>query len=660
MDLLGYQGNCLSAPAEVSAWTEFCEVSIPQALEKVLKDLRNGRERNSPATPAAPDGFHISPEHGQLQQIILPIELAKYEVHLQQPVRMHNIRKRMQRSEPRPTPSVPQSGGPGDSDARNSQIGKEALMVLDQGCEKILNSLTGMKLDSIEDFARNQHIYAEGPDYLLSDVLLYTYYYLLEKYWPGVLDIVPRTRTWFQIMSNTLRMETRLDRWVNVDSSLTHPQSQPRTPIPINSQVGSEATNNLSSLDGKIYEQSERQVMILDGFQVVLPSTRRVSLYKSDPSRQNPNAKTFTRQYDIDRVFQWFSQMGLNSRTDLLDIRGYVPAHESAGESPSQGTGEVETEMGIDWSRLPHLVHPLSGMLPEKRLLKKCQQLENLANAVLDIVANIGPTKDERREAIRERGQQQSCCDESGPRPECLGKYPPRPNLHGESGQKKGDNPGLAQTKNASTDIAISEVQKQTPVIVDFCSGGGHLGILLAYLLPQAQIYLVENKDESLRRAFERVECLGLSNVGFFQCNLDYFTGHFDVGVSLHACGVATDLVLKACLDNRAAFVCCPCCYGSVQENHIIDYPKSKAFQRMGWNFKDYLIVGHTADQTHPNHSKTAQGLRAMDMVDSDRVWEAIEKGYQVKLSTLNPPSCTPKNNLLVGTWNRSGELHNQ
>ena len=40
----------------------------------------------------------------------------------------------------------------------------------------------------------------------------------------------------------------------------------------------------------------------------------------------------------------------------------------------------------------------------------------------------------------------------------------------------------------------------------------------------------------------------GMSNCRFFQCNLDYFRGAFDVGLSLHACGLATDLVLAKCL----------------------------------------------------------------------------------------------------------------
>ena len=115
-------------------------------------------------------------------------------------------------------------------------------------------------------------------------------------------------------------------------------------------------------------------------------------------------------------------------------------------------------------------------------------------------------------------------------------------------------------------------------VIVDFCSGGGHLAILLAYLLPEVTVYLVENKHQSLLRAIKRVQALGLSNCRFYQGNMDYFQGRFDIGVSLHACGVATDLVIQASVRQKASFVCCPCCYGSVQANHMLAYPRSNAF----------------------------------------------------------------------------------
>ena len=70
--LLGYQGNCLTAPAEVSTWTKFCEIDLPKATQTFLN-----HDENSSSS-------------------ILPYELAQFEVHLGQPVKIHNIRKRMQ------------------------------------------------------------------------------------------------------------------------------------------------------------------------------------------------------------------------------------------------------------------------------------------------------------------------------------------------------------------------------------------------------------------------------------------------------------------------------------------------------------------------------------------------------------------------------------
>lgn len=197
---------------------------------------------------------------------------------------------------------------------------------------------------------------------------------------------------------------------------------------------------------------------------------------------------------------------------------------------------------------------------------------------------------------------------------------------------------------------AVLKVAKPGHTIVDFCSGSGHLGIILAYLLPRCQIILLENKEESLSRACQRVVKLKLTNVTFCQCNLDYFCGKFDVGVSLHACGVATDLVIQRCISENAVFICCPCCYGSVQNNHILTYPRSKVFQDSALTLRDYLVLGHSADQTHDEHNaKTDQGKICMGIIDTDRCLQAKEAGYTVTLAKLIPESCTPKNNLLVG-----------
>ena len=46
--------------------------------------------------------------------------------------------------------------------------------------------------------------------------------------------------------------------------------------------------------------------------------------------------------------------------------------------------------------------------------------------------------------------------------------------------------------------LAVKSMARSGQVIVDFCSGGGHLGIVLAYLLPDVVVYLVENKQVCL------------------------------------------------------------------------------------------------------------------------------------------------------------------
>ncbi|KAK8746668.1 hypothetical protein OTU49_017132 [Cherax quadricarinatus] len=197
---------------------------------------------------------------------------------------------------------------------------------------------------------------------------------------------------------------------------------------------------------------------------------------------------------------------------------------------------------------------------------------------------------------------------------------------------------------------AIQIFAKKGDVIVDFCAGGGHVGIVAAFCLPECKVLLVENKEASLVRAKKRVEDLQLNNVTFMQCNLDYFKGHFNIGVCLHACGVATDLVMLKCLEQKAAFVCSPCCYGGVQSNHILKYPRSQVFCNLPLSLNEYLILGHAADQTHDeSNPKTGQGQLCMKLIDTDRLMLAKTFGYSTKLVQMQPKTCSPKNHLLIG-----------
>ncbi|KAH1014933.1 hypothetical protein HUJ05_012734 [Dendroctonus ponderosae] len=199
----------------------------------------------------------------------------------------------------------------------------------------------------------------------------------------------------------------------------------------------------------------------------------------------------------------------------------------------------------------------------------------------------------------------------------------------------------------------LEAVGDKTCRIVDFCSGSGHLGILIALALPKCKVILVENKEMSLARAKATIAKLHINNVIIVQSNLDYFTGTFDLGLALHACGVATDLVLEMCIKNHADFVCCPCCYGGIKDCHEVSYPRSAKFQAIFRNSEsNYFNLAHAADQTHnKENSKTTQGYFCMDVIDSDRRCYAEDSGYTVHLGKLQPETCTNKNNLLVGIY---------
>ncbi|KAJ7327072.1 hypothetical protein JRQ81_016831 [Phrynocephalus forsythii] len=195
----------------------------------------------------------------------------------------------------------------------------------------------------------------------------------------------------------------------------------------------------------------------------------------------------------------------------------------------------------------------------------------------------------------------------------------------------------------------VTELAKPGDVIVDFCSGGGHVGIVLAYILPMNQIVLVENKELSLVRAKERSDELGLNNIWFIQANMDYFTGSFNIGVALHACGVATDMVIERCIKVRAAFVISPCCYGFIQNTAKFAFPQSSQFKEV-LSYKEHMVLCRFADQTAVGlpPERRQIGKNCMGLVDLDRAWNVERSNYTAQVISMEPESCSPKNNLIV------------
>ena len=154
---------------------------------------------------------------------------------------------------------------------------------------------------------------------------------------------------------------------------------------------------------------------------------------------------------------------------------------------------------------------------------------------------------------------------------------------------------------------------------------------------------MVDNKEASIGQARRRLAELNLPNATLVQSNLDYFIRNFDLGVALHACGVATDLVLDKCRASRAAFVLCPCCYGNLALDMPVSYPRSRLFCLRGITSNDHSVLARLADHV------TATGRSAMATVDLDRAAVALEDGYRVTLTKLKPDSCSPKHDLLIG-----------
>ena len=114
--------------------------------------------------------------------------------------------------------------------------------------------------DAIKLYAQTQHVYAEGPDCLLSDIILFLHYYLtfhasrFESHMKTWEKVLPKTIKWFDKVGKLGALEV--------------------------------AQTLIDSVD---------KLINIDTLEVVLPSVPEQSLYKSDPKRHNTSSKMYTR-----------------------------------------------------------------------------------------------------------------------------------------------------------------------------------------------------------------------------------------------------------------------------------------------------------------------------------------------------------------------------
>ncbi len=186
-------------------------------------------------------------------------------------------------------------------------------------------------------------------------------------------------------------------------------------------------------------------------------------------------------------------------------------------------------------------------------------------------------------------------------------------------------------------------------IVVDFCSGSGHLSIPMAYLFPDCHFLLVERNPIPVEIGMKRIKNSGLKNIEIFNENIVDFHEKFDLGIALHACGEATDLAQEKCIQNSTPYILCPCDIGYIQ-NSQLKYPRSQFFSEI-LSFDEYKTIASAADMTGWDFDspQSILGKICMGYISLDRNLFAEEHNYKTYLFTTYPREATPKNDIITG-----------
>jgi Methyltransferase domain len=268
---------------------------------------------------------------------------------------------------------------------------------------------------------------------------------------------------------------------------------------------------------------------------------------------------------------------------------------------------------------------------------------------------------------------------------------------------------------NNTTTTSPGAAVKKT--IVDFGGGSGHLAIPLAILLPHCKIVVVDLKQKSLDFLHEKarscvkqlqtsdedhansdlssednnstpsiVHATAISNLFTFFGDIESFPDPFHIGVALHVCGEATDVVLRKCAANKSHVVIASCCIGKLsqqakdpyiyqatcQNDRTIQYPQSKPFQHCLPTSQDWNALASAADYNHHDEKlvdddswkddrrnatrRTAKGLLELDrQLYLEQVW-----GYQTALTRMHPVTASPKHDIVMGYYLHDPEIENK
>lgn len=260
--LLGFRDACLMACSESSVWTRYCEIDIINTVTDFWMNISSYFDDNV---------------------LTLPANICRFEYHMKQPVRMHNVYK----------------------------------------VARISNKDASIESSTPINELNLSHCFGEGPFMTLADVILYPCFNIFFSICPlGELQQeIPEICKWFTMMNE-----------------------------------------KMSGVDAKVSVAAEFRDLNIA--KVVQPEFPQHSLYTADPNRYRPEKRIFTKQKDID-----------NSLKSLENLEGGF----------TNNISPYGHEIIFNWSEIPLDANPVGGALPEKRAGRKCEQLENLAKAVVKI-----------------------------------------------------------------------------------------------------------------------------------------------------------------------------------------------------------------------------------------------------------------------------------
>jgi hypothetical protein len=190
--------------------------------------------------------------------------------------------------------------------------------------------------------------------------------------------------------------------------------------------------------------------------------------------------------------------------------------------------------------------------------------------------------------------------------------------------------------------------------VVEFCAGSGFVVLPLAALYPEFEFVLVDRKGPSLIIGKQRVREAGLKNVIIIQGDIEDFNDKFDVGISLHACGPATDITIEKCIKQKASLVCCSCCVGKITTARSQFLSGKMASVASDLDFKHAIRAADFGHQDSELYGEVDMMRRiCKSYIELDRQMYLNESGYNTKLVVMSPKSASPKNDMIIGWIDR-------